>query len=122
MADEIKKKVDEDWKRRADDERQQAAKKAEGAKPAQQVYPEASFANIVAWVAAQALVCLGEAEDPATKKKEPDLAQARYLVDTLMVLKQKAKGNLTPEEERQLEAILYDLQMAFVRAAELARG
>ena len=122
MADEIKKKVDEDWKRRADDERQQAAKKAEGVKPSQQVYPEASFANIVAWIAAQALVCLGEAEDPATKKKAPDLAQARYLVDTLMVLKQKAKGNLTPEEERQLEAILYDLQMAFVRAAEQARG
>lgn len=122
MADEIKKKVDEDWKRRADEERQQAAKKAEGAKPKQQVYPEASFGNIVAWIAAQALVCLGEAEDPVTKKKEPDLAQARYLVDTLMVLKQKSKGNLSPDEEKQLEAILYDIQMAFVRVAEQARG
>lgn len=121
MAEEIKKKVDEDWKRRADEEKQGAAKKAEGAKP-QQVYPDASFTNIVAWIAAQALVCLGEAENPATKRKEPDLAQARYLVDALMVLKQKSKGNLAAEEARQLEAILYDVQMAFVRAAETKKG
>lgn len=121
MTEEIKKKVDEEWKRRADEEKAQAAKKAEAEKAKQRVYPNASFSNIVAWIAAQALICLGEVEDPAKKTKEPDLAQARYLVDTLMVLKQKTKGNLTPEEERQLEAILYDLQMAFVRAAETAR-
>ncbi len=121
MADEIKKKVDEDWKRRADEEKSKTAKTAEP-EQAKRVYPDASIQNIVAWIAAQALVCLGEAENPLSKKKEADLGQARYLVDTLMVLKQKTKGNLTPDESRQIEAILYDMQMAFVRAAEKPKG
>jgi hypothetical protein len=36
------------------------------------------------------------------------------------MLKEKTKGNLTPEEERIIEYILYDLKMKYVKAAGVA--
>jgi hypothetical protein len=32
------------------------------------------------------------------------------------MLKEKTKGNLTPEEEKLIEAVLYDLRMRYVEA------
>ncbi|MCM8792766.1 MAG: DUF1844 domain-containing protein, partial [Candidatus Omnitrophica bacterium] len=42
-------------------------------------------------------------------QKEEDLAQARFLIDTLGMLKEKTKGNLTEEETNLLENVLYEL-------------
>jgi hypothetical protein len=43
-----------------------------------------------------------------------DLAGASQLIDILGMLQQKSRGNLSPEEERLLESILYDLRMRYV--------
>jgi hypothetical protein len=34
------------------------------------------------------------------------------------MLKEKAKGNLSPEEEKVIDYILYDLRVRYVKAAE----
>lgn len=71
---------------------------------------------MIVLLANSALLHLGEA--PETMTEAPvDLAQAKFSIDLLRVLKEKTEGNRTPEESRLLEAILYDLQMRFVRAA-----
>ncbi len=62
-----------------------------------------------------ALVHLGEIPDPITKKKEPDLMLARQTIETLEMLKEKTKGNLTPEEENLLQAILFELKLKYVK-------
>ena len=62
----------------------------------------------------QALVALGQIENPITKKKEPDMAQARYMIDIIQMLKDKTKGNVTPEEDRMMEDLLYQLRMVYV--------
>ncbi|HCU25081.1 MAG TPA: DUF1844 domain-containing protein [Deltaproteobacteria bacterium] len=47
---------------------------------------------------------------------EKDRPQAQYHIDLLGVLAEKTKGNLSPEEEKLLQALLYDLRMRFVEA------
>jgi Domain of unknown function (DUF1844) len=51
-----------------------------------------------------------------------DLIGARQTIDTLSLLAEKTKGNLTPTEENFLQNCLYELRMAYVEVSnELAR-
>jgi hypothetical protein len=43
-----------------------------------------------------------------------DLIGARQTIDTLALLKDKTKGNLTPKEESLLQNALYEMRMAYV--------
>ena len=44
----------------------------------------------------------------------PDLAAARSIIGLLEILKEKTEGRRTPDEERVLDGLLYELRMAFV--------
>lgn len=78
--------------------------------------PEPDLGALVVFLANFALLHLGEAPEGEAGGLPPDLDQARFTIELLRVLKGKTEGNRTPEEGRLLEAILYDLQMRFVRA------
>jgi hypothetical protein len=41
---------------------------------------------------------------------------AKQTIDLLGMLREKTKGNLTPDEEKLFENLLYDLRMRYVRA------
>jgi hypothetical protein len=45
---------------------------------------------------------------------QPDIVGARQTIDTLGVLKEKTKGNLSPAEENLLQNVLFELRMAFL--------
>jgi len=62
----------------------------------------------------QASIGLGQVPNPNTNKTEEDLPQAKFLIDTLGMLKEKTKGNLTPEEINFLENLLYELRMSYI--------
>src|SRR6202023_4240080 len=47
-----------------------------------------------------------------------DLLGARQTVDTLNLLAEKTKGNLTPVEENFLQNCLYELRMAYVEVTD----
>jgi hypothetical protein len=52
-----------------------------------------------------------------------DLIGARQTIDTLTLLKEKTKGNLTPKEENLLQNALYELRMAYVEVTNaIAKG
>jgi hypothetical protein len=52
-----------------------------------------------------------------------DLIGARQTIDTLTLLSEKTKGNLTAPEESFLQNSLYELRMAYVEVTNaLARG
>lgn len=52
-----------------------------------------------------------------------DLIGARQTIDTLALLGEKTKGNLTPKEENFLHNALYELRMAYVEVTNaIARG
>jgi hypothetical protein len=52
-----------------------------------------------------------------------DLIGARQTIDTLSLLADKTKGNLTPKEQNFLQNALYELRMAYVEVTNaIARG
>lgn len=135
MAEEEKKDkpkiiVDDDWKAQAQAEKQrlseEAGKKAER-KPDQeepegpQEIPPASFPALVNTLAVQAMLALGGVEDPKTKRRYVDLEAAKFHIDTLEVLQEKTKGNLSDEEKSLLDRALYDLRMSYVHIAKHAK-
>ncbi|MFA5145813.1 MAG: DUF1844 domain-containing protein [Candidatus Omnitrophota bacterium] len=106
-ADAMKKKVDESWKEAVDKER--SASQAAGHEEV-----EATFGLFISSIMMQCLIALGEIENPLTKKKDENMQQARFLIDTLGMIKEKTANNLTKDEAETLEAMLYELRMRFV--------
>lgn len=94
--------------------------------------PPATFDSLVETLSMQAMASLNEAMQPTTSSESssdsdsprespsgiPDprfhLAMAKYLIDTLSILQEKTKGNLTADEDQRLEKVLHDLRMGFV--------
>ncbi len=126
MASEAEKKVDETWKKQIEDERRKAAEKTEAGEQVREPraergegapLPQASFNSLISSLANQSIMSLGLMEHPVTGKPEVDLDYAKYSIDTLEVIRNKTRGNLTDEEKRYLDAVLYDLRMRYVEAA-----
>ena len=80
--------------------------------------PPASFSFIVLSLRAQAEMQLGLMSFDPNEKPEPDLPLARHTIDTMAVLQEKTKGNLTLEEQRLLENSLTELRFRFVQVSE----
>ena len=111
MEDE-KKNIDESWKEAVDKEKEQLKKEGRF------IPPEADFSFFITTLSLQASIALGNVLNPATNKKEEDLSQARFLIDTLSMIKEKTKGNLTSEESGLLENLLYELRMQFINKSK----
>lgn len=107
--EDIQKKVDESWK-------ETVKKEQVDAKPDDlSGLPEITFSLFVSGLLMEALIALGDVEHPVTRKKELSPAHAKFIIETLGMLKEKTKNNLTKDEEGSLESILYDLRMRFVQ-------
>ncbi len=79
---------------------------------------KATFISIIMRMATGAYISLGLVEDPTTGNKNKDLEIAKYLIDSLRVLKEKTKGNLDKEEEGYLNNIIQDLELKYVKEKE----
>jgi len=64
---------------------------------------------------------LGEIEDPFAQKLVKNLPLAKQTIDLIGMLKEKTKGNLTSEEEKIIEYVLYDLRMRYVKSLDKPR-
>lgn len=82
--------------------------------PAAEAEPQLDFFNYIASLGFQTMIFLGEMPNPITQKSEKNLKQAKFLIDTLVILRDKTKGNLTKEEEDLLNGSIYELQMRYV--------
>jgi hypothetical protein len=82
------------------------------------VMPEVTFSTFVMSLNTSVLYHLGEIADPETGGRIKNVDLARHAIDTLVVLEQKTKGNLTEEEAELLKNILYDVKMRFVNAVK----
>lgn len=76
-----------------------------------------SFAAFVLSLAHTAAVHFGDIPDPVSGEKgEMDLPAAGQMIDILMLIEQKTRGNLTAEERQLLDQVLYELRLRFVDA------
>jgi hypothetical protein len=82
--------------------------------------PAIDFATFVLSLSHSALVHLGDAPDPSEGVPRPDVTMAKQTIDLLLVLQEKTAGNLTGEEERLLDQVLYDLRMRYVEVVRSA--
>ncbi len=76
--------------------------------------PQLDFFNYIASLGFQAMIFLGEMPNPITNKVEKNLKQAKFLIDTLIILRDKTKGNLSKEEDDLLNGSIYELQLRYV--------
>ncbi len=72
------------------------------------------FTMLVNAMAQPALLFLGEIPHPATGQPTVDLEQAKIQIDMLGLLGVKCRGNLTAQEEKLLDRVLYQLRMLYV--------
>jgi hypothetical protein len=79
---------------------------------------EITFEKFVASIYMSALMQLGLAA-PQGAKPEVDLLGARQTIDTLALLQDKTKGNLTPAEQNMLQNCLYELRMAYLEVTNM---
>jgi hypothetical protein len=81
--------------------------------------PTLDFNALVLSLGSSAIVHLGEAPDPTSgqKREKPELAMAQQSIDLLAMLQEKTRGNLSADEARFLENMLFDLRMLFVQAS-----
>jgi hypothetical protein len=135
--------VDEDWKARVQREREEAARKAAEAEAAKAEAPaagaeavsaplpplpqagapdgtpeedepvEANFSTLVASIATQAMFALGMLPQPGEEQVYVNLDQAHFSLETLVMLREKTQGNLSPEESAYLEQALMELDRVF---------
>jgi Domain of unknown function (DUF1844) len=82
---------------------------------------EMTFERFMASLYMTAMLQLGLMQEERGQPRI-DLLGARQTIDTLSLLAEKTKGNLTPAEENFLQNCLYELRMAYVEVTNaLAR-
>ena len=79
-------------------------------------YMPLTLVTFIMSLSTSALIYLGQVPDPVSGKTITDPVGARQTIDLISLLREKTKGNLTPDEESFIDGILYDLRMLFVNA------
>lgn len=106
--DEKEKSIDSSWKEAVEKE------KAELKEPGDFIPPEADFNFFIHTLTIQAAIFLGQIPNPVNDQKEEDIPHAKFIIDTLAMLKEKTKGNLNKDEQDWLENSLYALRMQYI--------
>ena len=79
--------------------------------------PPIDFSAFIAELGTTAFAYLGGLQNPETKEVFVDLEMAKRTIDTIDLLKEKTKGNLTAPESNLLDNTLYNLRMTYIRMA-----
>ncbi len=75
---------------------------------------EQLFAQLLYIFHSSGMQGLGKVMNPVTNKIDRNLEQAKQSIDMLEMLRDKTKGNLSPESERLLSQFLSDLRLNYV--------
>lgn len=79
-----------------------------------------TFSSFVVGLATQALVFLGAAPDPRGAKVERNPKEAAAIIGVIAMLQNKSRGNLSEDEAKLVEEVLYELRLRYV--SETRRG
>ena len=124
MSDEESSRlhIDSDWKTEAAREKERLAQEtaAESA-PAGGIPGQPVFADLINMLAMQAAVALGGYKGPGGDAIPSNPEAAKHHIDLLDVLEEKTKGNLSDDEKRVLDTVLYELRMQYVQVVGSAR-
>ena len=97
-----------------DNDNQAEAQKTEPEQEQAQQPFQLDFSTFIMSLTSSAFYHLGDIADPEPGKTETNLPAVQQTIDMLMMLREKTQGNLTEEEAKLLEQLVYELQMKFV--------
>ncbi|HSI35314.1 MAG TPA: DUF1844 domain-containing protein [Tepidisphaeraceae bacterium] len=141
QAQEEKRRLEEEEKRRADEAAKRAAEAAKPVAPTpsveeealagmapptapaargargQREIPEASLQTLVNTLVTQAMLYMGEMPT-ASGQTVMSLDMSKHQIDTLGVIEEKTRGNLTEEEQQALDLALYEVRTRFIGVAQ----
>lgn len=75
---------------------------------------EINFSTFVLSLTSSAFYYLGDIPDPMTGQVQENLPAVKQTIDILIMLQDKTKNNLSTEEAKLLEQLIYELQMKFI--------
>ena len=75
---------------------------------------QVDFSTFIMSLTSSAFYHLGDMPDPSTGKKEVNLPAVQQTIDMLTMLREKTKGNLTEDESKLIEQLIYELQVKYV--------
>lgn len=78
--------------------------------------PDPTILDLVKGLATQAMISMGAFPHPVTGEVNMLLFQAKHLIDTVEMLFEKTRGNLTGEESKTIDSVLHDLRMIYIAA------
>ncbi|MBN1634892.1 MAG: DUF1844 domain-containing protein [Deltaproteobacteria bacterium] len=78
--------------------------------------PKIDFATLVMSFASAAIINMGKVPDPMTGQVQQNFGFAQQNIDIIALLKEKTKGNVSEEEEKMMDKVLYELRLEFVEA------
>jgi hypothetical protein len=84
----------------------------------EEFFPELTFTTFLLSLSTSAIVSLGELPDPLKNEQCVNLSLAKQTINIIEILKEKTKGNLSDEEERLIDDMLYDLRLKYISAAK----
>jgi hypothetical protein len=105
--------VDDDWKAEAQREKERLTTQEES--DVQKPKGDVGFLGLVELLTMQAVVSLGGMQGPSGEPIPPNPEAAKHFIDMLSVLEEKTKGNLTDDEKKRLDTVLYELRMGYVQ-------
>lgn len=76
------------------------------------------FPTFILSVASAAMMGLGLAPRPDSGKAELDLELARQNIDLLEMIQTKTRNNLTPDEEKLMERVLFEVRTKFLEVSK----
>lgn len=79
---------------------------------------EMLFIQLVMQNHQMALMSLGKIENPVLGKKEKNIDFAKLSMDTLDMIREKTKGNLSEYEEKFLDESLREVKLAYISETE----
>ncbi|MCC9604417.1 DUF1844 domain-containing protein [Blastopirellula sp. JC732] len=80
--------------------------------------PPPDFKMLVSMLATQAFAAMGQIPNPETGQPMLELPLAKHMIDMLVVIDEKTKGNLTPEEAQFIEHALHELRMGYFAVSQ----
>jgi hypothetical protein len=86
--------------------------------PAMGAQPPVTFEHLVQQFYVSAMIQMGAGAQEGQRPRV-DILGARTTIDLLGVLEEKTRGNLTEAENRALQAVLYEVRMAFLELTSM---